>query len=234
MTALPLDLFNYRDLGGHPVPGGRLRTGVLFRSNAVVGLAPDVAEGLGLKTALDLREPGEKQAEPATAGLAALHEVEIVAADPEAPYTLRPFTHWLVEARGHLYVDAVRVLVNEPLPAVMFCSSGKDRTGVLAAVIQSALGVVDATVIEEYAETERRLPDGYLELALERSRRAGLPMDQPLVEFGSPPDLMAAVLAGLNERFGGAAAWLRAHGLTDAELGTLRDRLVEVTPPSER
>lgn len=225
MPAVPLDLFNYRDLGGHPVPGGRLRTGVLFRSNAVVGLAPEVAERLGLRTALDLREPGEKQAEPATAGLAAVHEVEIVAADPQVPHVLRPFTHWLVEARGHLLVSAVRVFVNEPLPAVMFCSSGKDRTGVLAAMIQSALGVDDETVIAEYAETERRLPEGYLELALERSRRAGLPMDQPLVEFGSPPDLMAAVLDGLRERHGGAAGYLRDHGLTVAELDGLRQRL---------
>lgn len=207
------------------MPGGRLRCGVLFRSNAVVGLAPEVAERLGLRTALDLREPGEKQAEPATAGAAALHEVEVVAADPQVPYVLRPFTHWLVAARGHLLVDAVRVLVNEPLPAVMFCSSGKDRTGVLAAVIQSALGVDDETVVAEYAETERRLPEGYLELALERSRRAGLPMDQPLVEFGAPPDLMAAVLDGLRERHGGAAGYLYDHGLTVAELDRLRARL---------
>lgn len=226
MTVLPTELFNYRDLGGHAVPGGRLRTGLLLRSNALVGLADPVATALGLRTALDLREPGEKQAEPATAGAAQVHELEIVAADPRVPYTLRPFTHWLIEARGHALADAVRLLAHEPLPAVIFCSSGKDRTGVLAGLVQSAIGVADAAVIADYAETERLMPSEYLGLALERSRRAGLPQDEDLTEFGSPPELMAAVLTGLRDRHGDAAQYLVDHGLAAADLDLLRTRLV--------
>jgi protein-tyrosine phosphatase len=232
MTSLPAELFNYRDLGGHALhvdgmPGGHLRTGLLYRSNAVVGLPPDVADGLGLLTAIDLREPGEKTAEPATVGRARVHELEIVAADPDVPFTLRPFTHWLVESRGRAFAEAVRLLAAEPLPAVIFCSSGKDRTGVLAGLLQSALGVEDAAVVEDYAETERRMPAGYLSLALERSRRAGLPMDEPLQEFGSPPDLMATVLVGVRQRHGSAAQYLYDHGLAPADLTRLRNRLME-------
>lgn len=228
----PTDLFNYRDLGGHAVRlegklAGRVRTGLVFRSNAVVGLDPEEAAALGLRTALDLREPAEKHAEPATAGAATVHEIEIVAGDPDAPYTLRPFTHWLVESRGDRFVEAVRLLANEPLPAVMFCSSGKDRTGWLAAIVQLAVGVDEAVVVDDYAETERRLPDDYRELALARSRRAGLPMDQPLVEFGSPPELMAVVLEGVRQRHGGAAQYLVDHGLDRKDLARLRERLVE-------
>ncbi|GAA0606077.1 hypothetical protein GCM10009547_05020 [Sporichthya brevicatena] len=227
MTLLPPELFNYRDLGGHPVPGGRLRTGLLFRSNAVVGLPHDIAARLGLRTALDLREPGEKSAEPPTAGSAQVHEVELIAADPAAPHNLRPFTFWLAENRGHLLADAVRVLAREPLPTVMFCSSGKDRTGVLSALVQSALGVAEDAVLEDYARTEKLMPSDYLALALERSRRAGLPADQSLDDFGSPPDLLAAVLAGIRERHGDVAQYLVDHGFAPTDLDRLREHLVE-------
>ncbi|MDX6300742.1 MAG: protein-tyrosine phosphatase [Nocardioidaceae bacterium] len=226
MVNLPADLFNYRDLGGPPVPGGRLRTGLLFRSNAVVGLEAEASAGLGLRTAIDLREPGEKHAEPATAGSAQLHEVEIIDADPGAPHHLEPFTHWLVESRGHALVEVIRLLAHEPLPAVFFCSSGKDRTGMLAGLLQSALGVSDADVVAGYAETERLMPESYFELALVRSRRAGLPENTAAVGLGSPPELMAQVLAGVRERHGGAAAYLSDHGLAAADLDRLRSRLV--------
>ncbi len=223
---LPAELFNYRDLGGHEVLGGRLRTGLLLRSNAVVGLDADAAAALGLRTAIDLREPGEKHAEPATAGAARLHELEIIAADPGAPHTLEGFTRWLVESRGHALAEVVRLLVHEPLPAVFFCSSGKDRTGVLAGLLQSALGVADADVIDDYVETERRMPDSYHAVAMARSRRAGLPEDTAAIGLGSPPELMAEVLAGVRERHGDAAGYLFDHGLAADDLDRLRKQLV--------
>lgn len=224
-------MFNYRDLGGHAVPGGRIRTGLLFRSNAVVGLAADEAARLGLRTAIDLREPGERDAEPATVGAAVVHELVVIDGDPEAPYRLHEFTHWVVEQRGHAIADAVRVLADAELPAVFFCSSGKDRTGMLAGLLLSALGVSDEAVAEDYGRTERLLPESYYELALARSRRAGLPEGAELGDLGSPPALMAEVLAGVAERHGGAAGYLVHHGLPVADLDRLRSRLVEQAGP---
>jgi protein-tyrosine phosphatase len=219
-------VFNYRDLGGHPALGGQLRTGQLYRSDAVAGLDADAAASLGLRTAIDLREKGEKDAEPATVGPARVHEVPVIDADPAAPHTLAGFTLWLVESRGHTWADAVRLLAHEPLPAVFFCSSGKDRTGVLSGLIQSALGVGDAAVIADYAETERRMPPEYAELAMIRSRRAGLPEDTVMDGIGSPPALMTDVLAGVRARHGDAARYLHDHGLSADDLDLLRSRLV--------
>lgn len=227
MVSLPPDLFNYRDLGGHAVPGGRLRTGLVFRSNAVVGLDAEVAHGLGLRTAIDLREPGEKHAEPATAGAAVLHELAIIDADPGAPHTLEGFTRWLVESRGPALADVVRLLAHEPLPAVFFCSSGKDRTGVLSGLLQSALGVADTDVVDDYAETERRMPQSYHAIAMARSRRAGLPEATAAIGLGSPPELMVEVLTGVRERHGDATGYLLDHGLAPADLDRVRSRLVE-------
>ncbi|HVE26056.1 MAG TPA: tyrosine-protein phosphatase [Sporichthya sp.] len=220
-------MFNYRDIGGHPVPGGRLRPGLLFRSNAVVDLDADQVAALGIRTAIDLREPGERDHEPATLGTAVVHVLPVIDGDPSAPYTLRGFTHWVIEHRGAAFAEAVRTLAHADLPAVFFCSSGKDRTGMLAGLLLSALGVADEAVIEDYARTERLMPESYFELALARSRRAGLPEGSRVDDLGSPPELMATVLGDVADRHGGAAAYLLDHGLQTADLDRLRARLVE-------
>lgn len=220
-------VFNYRDLGGHPVPGGRLRTGLLFRSNAVVDLGPEEVAALGIRTGIDLREPGERDHEPATLGSAVVHELAVIDADPTAPYSLRGFTHWVVEHRGHAFAEAARLLAHAELPAVFFCSSGKDRTGMLAGLLLSALGVAEEAVVHDYSETQRLMPESYLDLALARSRRAGVPEGAEMDDFGSPPDLMVAVLADVTERHGGALNYLLDHGLAPADFALLRGRLVE-------
>ncbi len=90
-------MFNYRDLGGHPALGGHLKTGLLYRSDAVAGLDAD--------------------AEPATVGPARGHELPVIDADPAAPYTLAGFTRWLVESRGNAWADAARYLRDHGLSA---------------------------------------------------------------------------------------------------------------------
>jgi protein-tyrosine phosphatase len=220
-------VFNYRDIGGHVVAGGRLRTGLIFRSNAIVELDDHEVAALGVRTGIDLRESGEREFEPATLGPAVLHVLPIIDGDPSAPYSLAGFTHWVIERRGSAFAEAIGLLARADLPAVFFCSSGKDRTGMLAGLLLSALGVADEAVIDDYAETERLMPESYFELALARSRRAGLPEGSRVDDLGSPPHLMATVLADVQIRHGGAAAYLLDHGLPAEALQLLRDRIVE-------
>lgn len=219
-------MFNYRDLGGHPVPGGRVRTGVLFRSNAIVDLDDDQVTALGIRTGIDLREPGERDVEPPTLGAAVVHHLPVIDADPAAPYTLHGFTRWLVEHRGAAFADATRLLAYAELPAVFFCSSGKDRTGMLAGLLLSALGVPADAVAEDYAQTQRLMPESYYVLALARSRRAGLPEGSTLDDLGAPPELMAIVLEDVQARYGGAARYLLDHGLAAEDLDRVRERLI--------
>lgn len=218
-------MFNYRDLGGHPVPGGRLRTGQLYRSSAVVGLDEEAAAALGLRTAVDLRESGEREAEPATLGGAVVHLVPVIDADPDVPLKLPAFCRWIVERRGEVFATAVGLLAHGELPAVFFCSAGKDRTGMLAGILLSALGVADDAVIANYAESERLIPASYFELAAVRSERAGLRGTITASDFGSPPELITAVLGRIRERHGNAAQYLVDHGLPAADLDLLRRRL---------
>lgn len=202
---------------------------MLFRSNAVVGLDADEAHALGIRTGVDLREPGERDAEPGTLGPdAVLHHhalLDLASGAPE-PTSLEQITHWIIEARGTGLAAVAGLLAHAELPAVVFCSAGKDRTGMLCGLVQSALGVARETVVADYAESARLMPQSFRELAHVRSRLVGYTGRLSPDHFDSPPGLIAAVLDGIDARHGGAAGYLQDHGLPAADLDLLRRRLI--------
>jgi protein-tyrosine phosphatase len=108
-------------------------------------------------------------------------------------------------------------------PALVHCAAGKDRTGITVAVLLAAAGVEEADIVADYVVTGLRLDR--VRAAL--SRRGGYPEDMVIPE---PAPLDAApiegVLAALAD-LGGAAAYLRDHGATEAELATWRSLVIE-------
>ena len=230
-------MFNLRDIGGQSVEGGEIRGGLIWRSNALVDLGEpgrtELAE-LGIKTAIDMREPGERAAEPSDLGHfdLALHEVPLIEGASEAVnIDLLVFNNWLLTNRGERLVDVIRLL-NAPgaLPGVYFCSSGKDRTGLITALILSALGVEHERVIADYTVSESNFPAEYLDRAVERALAGGMP--ETMVEdyraegLGSPAAVMEGTLELLDNEHGGAEEYLLASGLGAAELAELRAKLV--------
>jgi protein tyrosine/serine phosphatase len=114
------------------------------------------------------------------------------------------------------------------LPAGFGCAAGKDRTGILAALLQSLAGVAEDDVVADYIALA---PD------VQRLRRAlagwgaptGVDLTAPGIDtlLGAADELMRDALAHLADRWGGAAAHLQAHGLAPEEIEALRNRLVE-------
>ena len=159
--------FNFRDLGGYAAAGGRrVRWRRLFRADGLHRLSPadlTVLSRLGLATVVDLRTPREVhergRIEWPAAGLA-YHHLPMLDVLPEAD----EFSGWVepgyVAAR---YADmlrhgreavarAVEVLAEPSAqPAVFHCAAGKDRTGILAALVLGLLGVADEDIVADYA-----------------------------------------------------------------------------------
>ncbi len=74
----------------------------------------------------------------------------------EADYVADRYGAMVAEG-GPVLTAAIRVLAStEALPAVMHCSAGKDRTGVLSALVLAFLGVPDETIVEDYALSVER------------------------------------------------------------------------------
>jgi protein-tyrosine phosphatase len=239
---LPLvGAYNFRDLGGYPTSDGRFtRWGRLFRSDNLHELTVEdlaVLRELGLASVIDLRTNSELErtgrgllAEEPIAYLHAsvLQEEggESVAApappdgDPAERYL------WYLDVGGSAIAKALTVVADPAnQPVVFHCAAGKDRTGVLAALVLDILGVEHPVIVEDYAITATRL-----ELILNRLRRdpamanglAGVPAERLLVEAAT----MEHFLELLNDRYGGAREWAVRAGISVETLDSMSAHLL--------
>jgi protein-tyrosine phosphatase len=101
--------------------------------------------------------------------------------------------------------------------------AGKDRTGLVSAILLRLAGVDHATIGADYALTAGNLRErweAWLQEAPDEER-AKLEKLQH-----TPADAMARVVQEIERRYGDVASYLRAAGLTDAQVERLRERLV--------
>ncbi|CAH0201764.1 Tyrosine-protein phosphatase [Microbacterium oxydans] len=235
MTILEFDgITNVRDVGGIPTTdGGRIRSGVLLRSGQLSSATPDGAAALGahVRRIIDLRDGEEVANEPSDIDGPETTHLPLflgsVRSFFETDTSLDELYLHLLEESGERLAAAVRIIAAGE-PTLVHCTVGKDRTGVTVALALSAVGADREAVIADYALTESQLPP-------ERSRMlaAYLRSQHPeavhalALATQSPAPVMRRLLERVDERWGSAADYLRAQGLTDDELRALHDVLVE-------
>ncbi|MFJ4224730.1 tyrosine-protein phosphatase [Microbacterium sp. NPDC089695] len=234
MTILEIDgVTNVRDVGGMPAVGGRIRSGVLLRSGQLSGATTAGADALRHRVAhiVDLRDGEEVAAEPSgIEGPTTTHLplfLGSVRSFFESDTSLHDLYLHLLEESGERIVAAIRVIAAGE-PTLVHCTVGKDRTGVTVALALAAVDADRESIIADYALTESQLPP-------ERSRRiaAYLTAQHPeavhavALATQSPAPVMRGLLDAVDERWGSAREYLRAQGMTDAELEALHDALVE-------
>ncbi|GAA2928760.1 tyrosine-protein phosphatase [Microbacterium luteolum] len=234
MTILDIDgVNNVRDVGGIPAEGGRIRSGVLLRSGQLSGVTSAGAAALqgSIQHIVDLRDGEEVAAEPTEIeGPETTHLplfLGSVRSFFEADTSLDDLYLHLLEESGERLVEAIRIIAAGE-PTLVHCTVGKDRTGVTVALALSAVGADREAVIADYALTESQLP-------AQRSQRiaAYLRSQHPeavhavALATQSPAPVMRNLLEQIDERWGSAAGYLRAKGMTDAELAALKRALVE-------
>jgi protein-tyrosine phosphatase len=240
---LPLaGTFNVRDAGGYLTAGGKLRSGLLLRGDAPGTLDADslaVLGALGLRTVIDLRAPGEREMRPTRLeALTGVRIVEVPLLDPsdgDLPEELLTeglpgLYRWLVLNRGHRLAEVIRVLAAaDALPALVHCSAGKDRTGVVVALVHAVLGVAEDDLAADFGRSAELLGADFVAAAQAQAAALGLDATVRPELLASDPawirDVMELVRAGHGE----ADAYLTAHGLTDTELRGLRSALLDPT-----
>ena len=232
------DTLNMRDLGGLPlVGGGTTRTGRLLRSDAPLRLPPAdhaTLARLGLRTVIDLRQGHELEREPsALAGRpdVTVHHVELwtlVDASgevPDDPWSITGFYLSLLDHAGPGFAASARLLADAEGAALFHCTAGKDRTGMVALLLLDLAGVARDAVVADFALTDARIEPIRARL-LEDAERRGIARGDFARLLGASPDLIVPALEHLDRRYGGAEAYLRRHGASDATLARLRDKLV--------
>ena len=253
---LPLEgAKNFRDLGGYRTTDGRyIRWGLVYRSNFLTDLTPndyDYLEPLGIRLVCDLRADLERMRSPTSwiGNRPAFLNVPIGA---NRDGTLTPEelqkrvaainAQTSASAKGYDYATAgaeqygiiLHRMAAGDLPILVHDTSGKDRAGLFAAILLTALGVPRETVISDYLLTTKYMlaPDAI------KSTTAGL---QSIFGLPDPPDFatvkaimtvhpetLAATFENITKTYGSFENYLStALHLSDSDISSLRTRLLE-------
>lgn len=244
-TTLEFDaLFNVRDLGGCPVSGGgHVRSGRLYRADGVhraAGADLERLAALGLRTVIDLRTLAELELGRFAASddvawhhaplleqiWSAEHVESIVGDDDAIRFLVDRYVDMTVEAHGAL-AAAISVLADpDSHPALFHCAAGKDRTGVLAAMVLALLGVERQVIIDDYARSGAGMQRAIAYFTEHEPRIADIMSRQPDAFMAAPHDAMGGFLAEIEQRHGSVEAYVRGIGVTDDAIASLRDTLV--------
>jgi protein-tyrosine phosphatase len=244
---LPLPgTFNVRDIGGYPAADGQFtRWRTLLRADALHQLDDEgrgVLGEIGVRTVIDLREDEELTTAPNQLAGLALRTIRRPLFDRTASgivptglgnRTLQETYYLLADARPEALVGAVRELaIDGVLPALVHCTAGKDRTGMVIALTLAALGVTDEVIAADFAITGELLSGAYREAILARTAARGVPPEMLDGLLSADPELILSFLARVRGSDREVTAFLFRHGMTEDELAQLRTGLLTDAEPN--
>lgn len=224
---VPLDgTYNTRDLGGYPTKEGSVtRYGVFLRSDLPEGLTGrdfSILAGYGIQTVIDLRAPDECEKEPdefsKLAGIAYYNCP--FSAGNRLPESRADFSVIYGEILGcHEDMRRILSLLAESGGCALYhCAAGKDRTGVISALLLLLAGVSVSDVLADYQVSYTYIREWVRNWRQENS----------LPEFcgTSEMEYMEQTVRNLFAEYQSVENYLKAIGLTEGELGALKRKLV--------
>ena len=229
--------YNIRDIGGYCTDDGRsTRWRTLFRADSLHRLTPEGQALLiahGLQTVIDLRRRDELEAAPnvfAASSTVRYHHISLSADVPHVP-TGAPdslvtiYRRILEERQAQVHAVFSALAAPEGLPAIVHCTAGKDRTGVIVALMLRLAGVPTSTIIDDYVLTATYLGEPFMAETRLRALKRGYTWEQYYPLVTCLPAYMQVTLDYLDETYGGAETYLRHIGLSEAQIVQLRQSL---------
>jgi protein tyrosine/serine phosphatase len=237
---------NFRDLGGYEaLDGATIRWRRLFRSDSLTWLtAGDLATlaelGLDLRTGFDLRTHDElavMSPGPLFDGGAQHRHLPFIPSFGDDMEKMRTIAFARGEVAGAEYLgllehsqDCFREIFSalageESYPAAYFCSAGKDRTGMVSAVLLRVLGVADEQIIDDYALSGP--PD--IERLRSRMAALGRAFDETIdrKKLAAHADTMHHFLQAFDGRYGSVETFLAGCGVASGVIERVREHLLE-------
>ena len=245
---LPLTgLNNCRELGGYAAGGGITKYGACLRSEVPSALTEDDIRFLkdyGLTTVIDLRSSFETK-----------HIPDVLASMPWVEYINLPMFSEAAVAGANLdvhdrkktpfddsfawrneyirfagdhkdWVRRVLEAVSKAPGAVLYhCTTGKDRTGIISAMLLGLCGVAEEDIIADYAVSQIYLKEMYRTMTHLLPEKDHGNIHHPF--FSTAPANMEGLLEHIDREYGGCLPYLGACGVSDSVIAALRTKLVE-------
>ncbi len=219
--------YNFRDLGGCPSATGFFPDGVFFRSDAPINLTKEEIDQiyhLGVRTVIDLRYPDESERRYSSLttdkrftcynislGTGSLPESE--EAIPES---------YLQFVQNEMAMQPIlEILAHSDHATLFHCTAGKDRTGVIAAILYLLADCKEEDIIADY-----QVSYTFIKKIIERLRRDN--PDLPAYAGQSKPEYMEQFLQRFHQSYGSITNYLRAISLTEETMIKLKEKVTYI------
>jgi protein-tyrosine phosphatase len=226
-------VFNFRDAGGYVTRDGRtVRTGLLYRSDNLGGLLVEDRkrfEAMGIRTIVDLRQPHEITKRAPEWACSVWHNVALknpawrdadYSADEGPAEFLMARYRESVNLTGPEYAQVLAILADpDSAPAAVHCLGGRDRTGMVFALLLDLLGVPDQVIAADYHFTELATARY---MAWYRSVKPDA-ADLPAYIAVTPPSVILTILGELRAEYGSIEDYVVANGLPREQVQALRE-----------
>ncbi|MEM7413138.1 MAG: tyrosine-protein phosphatase [Myxococcota bacterium] len=229
---------NFRDLGGYPTEsGGQLRWRQIFRADGLhaleAGGVATLRDEIQLGDIIDLRSTAELELDgrgPLQREAMRFHHLPLFdgPGSTERPpmASLADLYFGMIEfARGPL-ARVITTIARTDDPVVFHCAAGKDRTGVVSALLLALLGVRDEVIVVDYAATRDSL-DAIVERLMSSEGYKDMWKELPPDTLHAEPETMRSFLEQIRAKYGSAADYVADIGVAPDDIARLRERVVE-------
>ena len=219
--------YNIRDLGGYSTKHKRqTRWRAFIRADNLARLSRDGKKALiayGVKTIIDLRSQYELDIDPPAfasfrgqngfpqyMNLPILDENDKVGIEAinQTP-SLTEMYSIIIDRYQENIAQVIKAFAKATNGTILFhCHSGRDRTGIIASILLSLVGVDDSTIAKDYT-----ISNMYIQPTFEES-------------LAEQPEIMFHFLAYLDKQYGGTRAYLLKSGASEPELTSIKHHLL--------
>jgi len=225
---------NFRDLGGYPSAlGGEVRRGMLFRAGRLDRMTAsdrELFDQLGIRTVFDLRRDDEREQAPdpmPTVHLCLMSRVQanqpvrdpatMVDHDHGVQFLRDLYTGLLAHASAELGTLFTTLAQPDAMPTVFHCAVGKDRTGLVAALVLTWLGVDRELVLDDFEASDGHIGQRQRDELVRRMADRGIGPEAAAGVLGATRESMQIALDELDNRYGGIEPFLVQHCAVDPD-----------------
>jgi protein-tyrosine phosphatase len=234
--------FNLRDLGDIPTTDGKTtKRGVFVRSGNLDKISVEGQQKLidyGVKTVIDLRSEWECRNYPnvfSSSSLVQYKNLPVLSDELSENSQFKAKTGRAANLAGiyRVYFDncqqaigtIISTVAESPSTTVFHCYAGKDRTGIVAALLLSIASVDDATIAADYAETTNHIQHLLLEWR-ENAIKNNRDLTKHDREVGAAAETILDSLSYIRKQYGSIEDYLQICGVTAQQILQIKNNLV--------